>query len=189
MIKKFIPSIIENTIYDIDFKAIYDSGKRFILCDLDNTLIPYDMSLADEVLKAKLADIQNIGLNIIIVSNNHKARVRSFSNDLGLVSFYSALKPLSSGLKKALKYIKNTYYKTEKIKDIKKYVITLGDQLMTDVFASSRLKLDSILVRPIKKKSEKWYTRFNRRMEKMVLKRMSKKYPKVYEEINEKHEY
>ena len=185
----FYPDIYQKNIYTINYNKILERGIRCLLFDLDNTLIPYDMSLADEVLKAKLADIQNIGLNIIIVSNNHKARVRSFSNDLGLVSFYSALKPLSSGLRKALKYIKKTYYKDEKIKDIKKCVITLGDQLMTDVFASSRLKLDSILVRPIKKKSEKWYTRFNRRMEKMVLKRMSKKYPKVYEEINEKHEY
>ena len=73
--------------------------------------------------------------------------------------------------------------------ELKDKVITLGDQLMTDIFGSSRMKLDSILVHPIKKKSEHWYTRLNRRMEKFVVSRIKKKYPMVFKELEEKHEY
>lgn len=189
MIKKFIPNIIEKTIYDVDFKKLYESGKRFILSDLDNTLIPYDLDYADEVLTNKIKEIQDLGFVIIIVSNNHKDRVENFSKALNLKCFHSALKPLKSGLRKALKYIKNNYYQEKKVKDIKEYVITLGDQLMTDIFASNNIKLDSILVHPIKRKSEKWYTKFNRKMERFIIKRMKKKVNDVYEEIKLKHEY
>ena len=189
MIKKFIPSIIEKTIYDINFKELYDNNKRFILCDLDNTLIPYDLEYAEDDLKAKIKEIQDLGFTFIIVSNNHKGRVEKFSADLGLKCFHSALKPFKTGIKKALRYIKKNYYPNDKIKDIKKIVISLGDQLMTDIFASNNVGIDSILVHPLKKKSEKWYTKFNRKMEKFVLKRIKKKAYNVYEEIQLKHEY
>ena len=53
-IKKFIPNYIYETVYDIDFNKIYDSGKRFILFDLDNTLLPYDVPIADEKLRELL---------------------------------------------------------------------------------------------------------------------------------------
>lgn len=189
MLKKFIPTIIKDSIYDIDYNKLYQDGKKYLLCDLDNTIIPYDVALADDRFRKLLKDIQNIGLKLIIVSNNHKKRVRKFSDDLNIKSFHDSLKPLKFGLRRALKYIRNNDYPNKKIKDIKKYVITIGDQLMTDVFASSRIKLDSILVHPLKKKTEKWYTRFNRRMERMIIKKISKKYPTIYEELKEKHEY
>ena len=189
MLKKFIPTIIEKSLYDIDFNALYNKGKRFILSDLDNTLIPYDLEFADDILKARIKEIEDLGFVLIIVSNNKKARVQKFSHDLGLKCFHSALKPLNSGLGKALKYIRKTYLKDKSIKEIKESVITIGDQLMTDILASNLIKLDSILVRPIKKKSEKWYTKLNRIYERFVIKRIKKKAYNVYEEILAKHEY
>ncbi len=47
MVKKFIPTLIEKSLYDIDFNALLKDGKRFILSDLDNTLIPYDLEYAN----------------------------------------------------------------------------------------------------------------------------------------------
>ena len=49
-------------------------------------------------------------------------------------------------------------------------------------------KIDVILVKPIKKKSEKWYTKINRKFEQRVIKVMKKKNPIMYKEIVEKHE-
>ena len=188
MVKNFIPKIIEKSIYDIDFDLLYQNGKKFILSDLDNTLIPYDMEKADEELQAFIKKLEDKGYTLIIVSNNNKKRVERFSKDLNLKCFHSALKPLNHGLGKALKHIKKTYLPDEKIEDIKKYVVTIGDQLMTDVLGSNLFELDSILVKPLKKKSEKWYTKLNRMHEKFVIKRIKKKYYNVYEEIITKHE-
>lgn len=188
LLKKFIPNYIEKTIFDVDFKKIYESGKRYILSDLDNTLLPYDLEIATPDIKNWINDLQELGFTLIILSNNHKDRVEKFSNDLNLKYFNTCRKPLKRGFKKALKYIKIEYLNNES-NDIKDKVITLGDQLMTDIFGSSRMKLDSILVHPIKKKSEHWYTRLNRRMEKFVVSRIKKKYPMVFKELEEKHEY
>ena len=89
-------------------------------------------------------------------------------------------KPLKCGLRKALKYldVKN-----------KNEVISVGDQLMTDVLGSKRSNIDCILVKPLKKSNEKWYTKLNRKNEKHVLKRIKKFNEQIYREIEEKHEY
>lgn len=179
-IKMFVPTICEKTVYDIDYNKLYANGKRFILFDLDNTLISYDEEKADEKLVSLIQSIINLGFSIIVVSNNRLKRIALFCNELKLPYVYNAMKPLKFGFRKALKILK------VKSKD---EVITCGDQLMTDILGSSRYNLDSILVKPIKKKTEKWYTRNNRLMEKNVLKRMKKYDNQKYLEIEEKHEY
>ena len=64
----------------------------------------------------------------------------------------------------------------------KNEVVEIGDQLMTDQFASKRYGLYTIMVKNIDPKTEIWTTRFNRRIENKVLKRIKKKYPDLYEE-------
>lgn len=179
-VTKFIPNEIYETIYDIDFNKLYDEGKKFILFDLDNTLLPYDIPLADAKLKELLNAIQNIGFIILIVSNNSNERVTNFCNDLSLQCITKAKKPLNYGFKKALK--KLSYPEKNK-------VISVGDQLMTDVLGAKRVGIYTILVKPLKKSNEKWYTRYNRKMEKHVLKRIKKYNYNIYREIEEKHEY
>ena len=178
-VTKFIPKQCDESVFDINFTKLYDEGKKYILCDVDNTLIPYDIFYADEKLKQLLIDIQTIGFKIIFVSNNKSERIGNFSKDLGIDYITSAKKPFKTGFKKGMKKLscKN-----------KNEVITIGDQLMTDVLGSNRMKLDCILVRPLKKSSEKWYTKFNRKMEKHALKRIKKYNPSIYKEIEEKHE-
>ena len=178
-VTKFIPKQCVESIYDIDFNKLYEEGKKYILCDVDNTLIPYDVFYADDKLRKLLDEIKKIGFQIMFVSNNKNERISNFSNDLGIKFVTSAKKPLKLGFKKALKMLacKN-----------KNEVLTIGDQLMTDVLGSNRMKFDCILVRPLKKSSEKWYTKFNRKMEKHALKRIKKYNIDIYNEIEEKHE-
>lgn len=178
-VTKFIPKKCVESVYDIDFNKLYDEGKKYILCDVDNTLIPYDIFYADDKLRELLKNIQVIGFTIMFVSNNRNERIGNFSKDLGINYITSAKKPLKKGFKKALKLLS--------VKN-KNEVITIGDQLMTDVLGSNRMNLDCILVRPLKKSSEKWYTKFNRKMEKHALKRIKKYNPSIYKEIEEKHE-
>ncbi|UKI49238.1 MAG: hypothetical protein L6U99_10885 [Clostridium sp.] len=62
-------------------------------------------------------------------------------------------------------------------------VVEFGDQLMTDVFGSRRLNLTTYLVKAIDSKTEKWVTRFNRKLENFIFKkRVRKKYPDLYDE-------
>ena len=49
----------------------------------------------------------------------------------------------------------------------------VGDQIFTDVLGANRLKMYSILVEPISEK-DIWVTRFNRKFEKIIKKKISK---------------
>ncbi len=177
-LKNLIPYSCYETGFDIPVDLFYKNGKRVVLLDIDNTLIPYDMDKADEKTANLLNKLGEMGFIVYFASNNHKPRVANFASDFDYKYMANALKPFPKVFKWILKDSKVT----------KKEVLVVGDQLITDCLGSTRLGLDTILVRPLKKKSEKWYTRLNRHNEQIVLKRMKKKYPSVYREIMTNHE-
>ena len=45
----------------------------------------------------------------------------------------------------------------------------MGDQLVTDISGFNKLGVDSILVKTIDQKNQKWYTKINRLREKNIL--------------------
>ena len=178
-VKKYIPRICAETVYDIDYDKLYSEGKRFILFDLDNTLLPYDVAYADEKLKTFFVKLQDMGFKVIIFSNNSGKRVSIFCDDVNLEYITSAKKPLKTGFKKAMKLI-NCRNKSE--------MIAVGDQLLTDILGANRFGIDCALVKTIKKSSQKWYTRLNRLSEKSVLKRVKKYDSLKYSEIEAVYE-
>ncbi len=173
--KKFIPNEFHNTFFDINFKQLYKSGYRLILTDLDNTLISYDETTPTERLLNKFKELIDLGFEVRLISNNITERIETFVKDTNLIGFANARKPLLIGMKKA--------YKSSTIND-KTKVIIVGDQLMTDVWAANRFNTYSILVNPIKKKTERWYTRFNRRIEEKMLVKINKHYPNRFKKLN-----
>ena len=179
--KHFIPNAHHPTIYDIDFQKLYQEGIRLLLIDLDNTLIPYDQTIPNADLHDFFAGLHHLGFETIIVSNNHKPRVKLFADALEAKFIASAKKPFKTGFKKAIKQSENTYAQDQ--------ICVIGDQLMTDVFGAKRLKLSAILVLPIKKKSEKWYTKFNRILENKILKRIKKKHGTLYQNLDLEKRY
>ncbi len=166
--KKCIPSAYIESVYDIDFNKLYNEGFRLIFFDLDNTLISYK----DEKLSQKtidfINDLKTIGFDIMLVSNNsHKNRVKCASEILNIDYVNFALKPLKFGFKKALKRYKGKYTKEQ--------VVEVGDQLLTDVYGSRRMKFYTILVKAIDRKTEILATRINRRREEKILNKIKKK--------------
>ena len=176
MIKKLIPTYYYNSIYDIDFNQLYESGKRLILTDLDNTLISYKESMPKDDLKSLINNLKNIGFEIIIVSNSNKGiRAKKFAEILDIKYTKLSLKPLKRGINKAIKKLASKKY-------LKSEIILFGDQLMTDIFGANRAKIDSILVKPIDKLTDILPTRINRKLEIHFLKKIKKKLPNLYKE-------
>lgn len=173
-LSKFIPYDCYKTVFDINYNKLYESGKRIILIDIDNTLISYDEYLPTDELIDLFKEIKEIGFKIIFISNNRHLRISRFANIIGVSYVHNAWKPFKKGYKRALKIGME--------KDPKKY-ISIGDQLMTDVLGSNRMGIDAILVKALKKKSEKWYTKINRKVENRILKKIRKHHPDVYQKI------
>lgn len=174
--KNFIPNEVHENVYQVNFEELYKSGKRLLLSDLDNTLISYDEDYPSEENLTLFKQLEDLGFEIILVSNNIPPRIAKYTKDLDFKGYANARKPLNIGLRKAIKNASKTYNKDE--------IIVMGDQLMTDIWGAKRMGLYGILVDPIKKKTEKWYTKINRRIESKMLTKIENKYPEKYKELN-----
>lgn len=173
--KKFIPHEFHQTFYDIDFEALYQKGYRLILTDLDNTLISYDEFLPNKKNTEVFQRLNEIGFEVILVSNNVPKRIDTYTEGTELVGFGNARKPLLIGMKKAFNSAKTTVRKDQ--------VLFIGDQLMTDIYGAHRFGVYSILVNPIKRKTEKWYTKMNRKMEQKMLQKIKHKHFDIYQNL------
>lgn len=173
MLKKLIPDDYYKTIDDIPYTKLYADGIRLILTDLDNTLISYLETEPTEALYAWKDRIKAMGFEIILVSNSRKDRVEHFANLLDLPFVKFAKKPLLFGMRKAMKLASRAYKKEE--------IVEIGDQLMTDVFASKRFGVYTILVKAIDKKTEILPTRINRKLEKFFLNQIERRHPRLYQ--------
>jgi HAD superfamily phosphatase (TIGR01668 family) len=179
--QKFIPTIYKETVFDVDYIKLYESGIRLILTDLDNTLVSYKDNEVNDKLMKWLEERKREGFEIIIISNNSsEVRVREFAEKLGIEYVARAMKPLKCGFKRVLKKATRKFSPNE--------VVAIGDQLMTDVFAANRMNYTSILVKAIDRKTEKWTTRFNRILESHVLRRIKEKHSKLFEECLKEYE-
>ncbi len=174
MISKLIPDAYYHSIEEIPYTTLYDHQIRLILTDLDNTLISYRKTEPTEELFRWKNQLIQMGFEIILVSNSRKKRVEHFAKLLDIPFVKFAKKPLKFGLKKAIK--------SASFKVSKEEILVLGDQLMTDVFAAKRMNLKVFLIQAIDSKTEVWTTRMNRKLEMHFLKKIRKKYPKLYEE-------
>ena len=162
---KYLPTYVYTTIYDIDFTSLYASGKRIILSDLDNTIASYSEETPSKEMLEFNKYLRNLGFKIYLVSNNNDKRIKKFSEEFVIDGFLAkAKKPFT---KKLEKFLSNNNLKKEEI-------ISMGDQLVTDISGFNKLGVDSILVKTIDQKNQKWYTKINRLREKNILKKIKK---------------
>ncbi|MCF7923820.1 MAG: YqeG family HAD IIIA-type phosphatase [Candidatus Izimaplasma sp.] len=173
--KYFYPNQYKKTIYEIDFSYLKEQGIEYIFIDLDNTLISYDENHPSKEIKNLINKIKDLNLKVVIISNNKKTRVKSFSDNINCDYIFSAKKPFRSGFKRALKLLGNP--NPEK-------VCLIGDQFLTDVLGGKKMGFYVIVVDAIKRKSEKWYTKLNRRLEKKVLNRLKKTDRQFYDKLH-----
>lgn len=172
--KFFYPNEYNKTIFDIDFKELLSRGITHILIDLDNTLIPYDEQQPNDDIVTLFHQLFELFEGVLIISNNKEYRVKDFCKNLNCDYIYSAKKPLKFGFKKALKKFNHPSVSS---------VVLIGDQLMTDVYGGNRMGFYTIVVDAIKRKSEKWYTKLNRRVEKRMMTRIKETSPEFYEKL------
>jgi HAD superfamily phosphatase (TIGR01668 family) len=164
LLQKLLPDLHVDSIYDIDLTALKERGIKGIITDLDNTLIEWDRPSATPELIEWLKKLQDKGFKLIVVSNNNSSRVGSFADPLGIPFIHGAKKPFHKAFKLA----------QQQMNLDPQQVVVIGDQLFTDVLGGNRLDLFTILVLPVAQ-SDGFFTRFNRRLEKIALRIMRKR--------------
>ncbi len=167
--QKCIPHHYDVSIFDIDYETLKKQGIHALFFDLDNTIIGYDQEHLDDEHRALITSLQK-DFFVVILSNTSLSRVSKALEGLDVPYLFHATKPLKRGFRKALKISKTTIHET----------VMIGDQLMTDVFGANRMGIKTILIRSVKRKSDRWMTKINRVFERFVLKQVQKKYPSLY---------
>lgn len=161
----YMPTYVYSTIYDIDFSKLYAMGKKIIIADLDNTLLPYYETKATIQLIKWNEDLHKAGFKLYIATNNNEKRINEVKKTLLIDGFITrASKPSP---KKVNQFLYELNLKKEE-------VLFLGDQLVTDILCANRCNIDSILVKTIDLKHQKWYTKINRIREKKIIKDLFK---------------
>ncbi|GIP39548.1 hypothetical protein J31TS4_28280 [Paenibacillus sp. J31TS4] len=156
MLNKLIPRQQVESVYEIVLADLWKNGVRGIITDLDNTLVGAKIPLATPELVEWLDYLRSLGFQVVIVSNNDETRVGRFAKPLNVPYICSARKPSRSPFRRALDMMKLTPEQTA----------VIGDQLLTDVLGGNRMGLYTILVQPIARGEEGFFTRINRQIEK-----------------------
>ncbi len=158
MYNYFLPDEYVKNIFHIQPEKLKEKGVKGIITDLDNTLVEWDRPDATPEIIAWMKSMQDVGIQVTVVSNNNEMRVKAFCDPLGIPFICDARKPMRKSFKKALDAMGTQKAET----------VVIGDQLMTDILGGNRKGLHTILVVPVAS-SDGFFTKFNRMMERRIM--------------------
>jgi len=158
VLKNFYPFEYVDSVFDIDYKKLYNKGYRGIIFDIDNTLVPHGKPSTREIDELFIS-IQNIGFKTFLLSDNGKSRIDEFLKNIDSPYIDNADKPHIENFNKAIEIL-----------DLNKnQVVYIGDQIFKDIYGANKSGIDNILVKFIGWETE---TKIGvrRRLEKVILK-------------------
>ena len=159
--EKYIPDIYQKSIYTIDYDKLLNRGIKYLLFDLDNTIVPVTLRKPNKKIKELFEDLKDKGFIIIIFSNSSKKRIKPFKDDLEVDCCARANKPFK---KKFLRIINEFHIPIDEI-------AIIGDQILTDIVGGNKIGITSILVNPVST-YDSFFTRINRKFENRIIKKL-----------------
>ena len=157
ILEPFYPKEWVDSTYEIDWEGWREKGKKGVIFDIDNTLVPHGAP-ADERAIRLFARLRSIGLDYCLISNNQLPRVKPFADAVQAKFVEDAHKPSRKNYLKAMKLMHV---------DLDSCIF-VGDQIFTDVYGAKRCGMRTILVKPLHPKEEIQIV-LKRYLEKIVL--------------------
>lgn len=166
ILEKFYPFEYVDSVFDIDYKKLYDKGYRGIIFDIDNTLVSHGKPSTKEIDELFIS-IQNIGFKTFLLSDNGKTRIEEFLKNIDSLYIDNADKPHIENFNKAVEILQLS----------KNQVVYIGDQIFKDIYGANKSGIDNILVKFIGWETETKIG-IRRKLEKVILKfyRLNKSY-------------
>lgn len=155
----FSPTRYVSCVERIDLDVLWAQGKRAILLDRDNTLVPRDRPCAPDAVASWLDRARELGFELIMVSNNwHRNQVERSARELGMDCIVFACKPLPFAIRASMR----------RLGARKDESVMIGDQLYTDVWGGNLAGVETVLVKP-QTTVDLWYTQIFRIFERRAL--------------------
>lgn len=143
MLRGVSPERIVPDVRAIDLARLADQGKRLVLLDVDNTLVPWRKEEIPTWVVEWIEQGRSLGLEFCILSNTrHPARLGRLSERLGVPFLRGRFKPNPAMYHMAL----------AKFGASPAEAVMVGDQLFTDVLGANRSGIDAIWVQPMTKR-------------------------------------
>ena len=134
-----LPKVIAPALTDVDEALLSRLGVELLMLDFDNTIVPYTTSVPTQEMERWLDWVKHSGVQVCVVSNSHKERVKVFCRHYGIDCITHARKPFSQGIRQCL----------ERYGIPARHAALVGDQIYTDVLGANRMGVTSILVSAI----------------------------------------
>ncbi len=158
------PKIYLKNVKEITIELLNKNNVKGLLLDVDNTLIDFNLKMLDGV-KQWCDDLKQNGIKICILSNTNKIeKVKKVATKLDIPYISFAKKPFKKGFKKAVQLLNLS----------PENIAVAGDQIMTDILGGNRMKMYTILTKPLDKK-DILITRVKRPLENIIIKMYLKK--------------
>ena len=134
-----LPRVITDAVTDVSPQWLRENGIRLLMLDFDNTIVPYTTDTPTEEMSAWLQSMLASDIQLCVVSNSHKERVKIFCEKYGLACITHAKKPFSKGIRQCL----------EQFSLEPSQCALAGDQIFTDTLGANCAGVRSILVKAI----------------------------------------
>jgi HAD superfamily phosphatase (TIGR01668 family) len=151
------PFKVVDKVIDADYCMLWQAGKRGLLIDADNTLLPWGTLALPPGYREWLEGAKKQGFRIVVFTNNGAARSQRIKEVLLLPIVFGWVKPWPWGMTRALRELGLP----------RQQVLLLGDQIFTDILGANLMGIDSVLVTPLSQKEHGW-TALMRKLERLA---------------------
>ena len=134
-----LPKIIVPALTDVTVDLLRCRGIKLLMLDFDNTIVPYTTNIPTEEMHTWLEIMKKSEIQLCVVSNSKRNRVKIFCEKYGIDCITHAKKPFPKGIRECLR----------------KYQISpsqcalVGDQIFTDTMGANGCGVTSVLVNAI----------------------------------------
>ncbi len=159
------PDFVADGVLALDPGFLERNDIRGVIVDLDNTIVPRNTDFISDDIGRWIDVLKESDIGIVIASNNWEHRAVKVGQRLSVPIIAPAKKPLRSGYRAALKMMEVG----------PENALVVGDQLFTDILGGNRMRLLTVLVRPLASGSDLPHTRILRIVERLVLSWLSRR--------------
>ena len=134
-----LPFAVTERLTDLTPEYLTKQGIRLLMLDFDNTIVPYTTSEPTEEMAAWLKGMTRSDIQLCVVSNSKKERVKIFCEKWQIPCITHANKPFSKGIRQCLREFNTP----------KEACALVGDQIFTDTLGANGCGVRPILVKAI----------------------------------------
>ena len=134
-----LPFRVTDKLTDLTPEYLEGQGIRLLMLDFDNTIVPYTTSEPTEEMAAWLKAMTQSDIQLCVVSNSKKDRVKLFCQQWQIPCITHAKKPFSKGIRQCI----------AEFNVPAENCALVGDQIFTDTLGANGCGVRPILIKAI----------------------------------------